>query len=68
MLEGTLEVQEKDEVVTLPSSELCVVRRDREHRVLAQGHASLILSEPAGIAPTRNVRAEITGDQHDWLE
>ncbi len=68
VLEGVLDVLERDEKVTLRAGEFCIVPRGREHRVVPRGHVRLILFEPAGIAHTGKVRAEITKDQYDRLE
>jgi mannose-6-phosphate isomerase-like protein (cupin superfamily) len=68
VLEGALDVAERDETVTLRAGEFCIVPRGREHRVVPYGHVKLILFEPAGIAHTGKVRAEITKDQYDRLD
>lgn len=68
VVEGALEVFERDGSVTLHSGEFCIVPRGREHRVVPQGRVKLILFEPAGIAHTGNVRSEITKDHYDRLE
>jgi mannose-6-phosphate isomerase-like protein (cupin superfamily) len=68
VLDGVLEVLERDETVTLHPGELCIVARGREHRVVPRGHVKLVLFEPDGIAHTGTVRAEITKDRYDRLE
>ncbi|MGV8038975.1 MAG: cupin domain-containing protein [Thermoanaerobaculaceae bacterium] len=68
VLEGALEVWERDGMATLLPGELCVVPRGREHRVVPRGHVKLVLFEPAGIAHTGKVRAEITLDRFDRLD
>jgi len=68
VLEGTLDVAERDETVTLHDGEFCIVPRGREHRVVPRGHVRLLLFEPAGIAHTGKVRAEITKDRYDRLD
>ncbi len=68
VLEGELEVHERDASVTLHPGEFCIVPRGREHRVAPRGHVKLVLFEPAGIAHTGNVRAEITKDRLDRLD
>lgn len=68
VLEGAMEVMERDETVTLNAGEFCIVPRGKEHRVVPQGHVKLMLFEPAGIAHTGKVRAEITLDEYDRLE
>ncbi len=67
VLEGVLDVLERDHTVTLHAGELCVVRRGSEHRVVPHGQVKLVLFEPAGIAHTGAVRAEITLDEYQWL-
>ena len=68
VLEGTLEVQERDHAVTLDAGEFCVVPRGREHRVVPHGTVKLVLFEPEGIAHTGGVRAEITLDHYERLD
>ena len=68
VLDGVLDVLERDETATLHAGELCIVPRGREHRVVPRGHVKLILFEPDGIAHTGKVRAEITRDRYDRLE
>jgi len=68
VLEGALDVLERDGSVTLRAGEFCVVQRGREHRVVPHGHVKLILFEPEAIAHTGNVRAEITKDHYDRLD
>ena len=68
VVDGELEVQEREETITLRAGEFCIVRKGIEHRVVPHGHVKLILFEPAGIAHTGSVRAEITKDRYDRLD
>ncbi len=68
VLEGELEVHERDGIATVRPGEFCIVPRGREHRVVPKGHVKLVLFEPAGIAHTGKVRAEITKDRFDRLD
>lgn len=68
VLDGTLDIQEEDEVLTLRAGEFYIVPRGREHRVVPRGHVKLMLFEPTGIAHTGDVRAEITRDSCDRLD
>ena len=68
VVEGVLDVMERENSVTLRAGEFCIVPRGREHRVVPQGHVRLILFEPEGIAHTGKVRAEITKESYDRLE
>lgn len=68
VVEGTLEIHDEDEVFTLQPDEFYVVSRGRKHRVVPRGHVKIMLFEPAGIAHTGEVRAEITRDSYDRLD
>lgn len=67
VLDGALEVHERDGATTLRAGEFCIVGRGIEHRVVPVGHVKLVLFEPAGIAHTGTVRSEITRDRFDRL-
>ena len=68
ILEGTLDVLERDKCVTLNAGEFVIVRKGLEHRVVPKGHVKLMLFEPQGIAHTGNVKADITLDRYERLE
>ncbi len=68
VIEGELDVLDLDGSVRLHPGEFCIVPHGREHRVVPRGHVKLVLLEPAGIAHTGNVRAEITRDHFDRLD
>lgn len=67
VLDGELEVHEKDGVTTLHPGEFCIVGRGVEHRVVPLGQVKLVLFEPAAIAHTGDVKAEITRESFDRL-
>lgn len=68
VIEGTLSILLKDTSVGVNPGEFYIVRKGTEHRVVPQGHVKLLLFEPAEIAHTGKVRAEITKDTFDRLE
>jgi mannose-6-phosphate isomerase-like protein (cupin superfamily) len=68
VIDGVLQVSTRDQTVTLRSGEFCVVPKGAEHRVVPEGHVRLVLVEPAGIAHTGSVRADITLDEYEVLE
>jgi mannose-6-phosphate isomerase-like protein (cupin superfamily) len=68
VIEGVLDVLERDGTVTLHPGEFTIVPHGREHRVVPHGHVKLMLFEPAGIEHTGKVRAEITKDHYDRLD
>jgi mannose-6-phosphate isomerase-like protein (cupin superfamily) len=68
VLEGTLDVLERDKAVTLHAGEFIIVRKGIEHRVVPQGHVKLMLFEPSEIAHTGTVKSEITKDRFERLD
>jgi len=68
VLEGTLDVLERDKSVTLHAGEFIIVRKGIEHRVVPRDHVKLMLFEPQGIAHTGKVKAEITLERYEHLE
>ena len=68
VVDGILDIHEKDKNVTLQTGEFYIVQRGIEHRVVPRGHVKLILFEPEGIAHTGKVKAEITKKSFDRLE
>ncbi|MFC2160427.1 cupin domain-containing protein [Acidobacteriota bacterium] len=67
VIEGELDVLEKETSKTLQSGEFCIVHRGIEHRVVPRGHVKLMLFEPADISHTGKERTEITKDHFDRL-
>lgn len=68
VVDGVLDIYEKDKNITLQPGEFYIVKRGIEHRVVPRGHVKLILFEPQGIAHTGKVKAEITKESFDRLE
>ncbi|MBN1996708.1 cupin domain-containing protein [candidate division KSB1 bacterium] len=68
VVDGILDIYEKDKKITLQNGEFYIVQRGIEHRVVPQGHVKLILFEPKGISHTGKVKAEITRESFDRLE
>ena len=68
VLEGILDIQMKDASIQVRPDEFYIVPRGVEHRVVPQGHVKLLLFEPANIAHTGTVRAEITKYRFDRLD
>ena len=68
VVDGVLDVHEKDERITLHAGEFYIVRSGVEHRVVPRGHVKLMLFEPDGIAHTGKIQAEITKKSFERLE
>ena len=68
VLDGELEILERDKTTVLRDGEFYIVPRGVEHRVVSKGPVRLMLFEPAGIAHTGQVKADITKKEFDRLE
>ncbi len=68
VVEGVLDVLERDRSVPIRAGEFYIVQKGVEHRVIPRGHVKLILFEPATISHTGSVKAEITKDVYDRLD
>ena len=68
VVDGILDIHEKDKLITLQTNEFYIVQRGVEHRVVPRGHVKLILFEPEDIAHTGKVKAEITKKSFDRLD
>jgi len=68
VVDGILEILEKDKTITLNAGEFYIVKKGVEHKVVPHGHVKIVLFEPAGIAHTGKVKSEITKESIDWLE
>lgn len=68
VVDGVLDIYEKDNTITLKSSEFYIVKKGVEHRVVPREHVKLLLFEPAGIAHTGKVKADLTKKSFDRLE
>ena len=68
VIEGILDVFEKDRTITLHRGEFYIVQRGTEHRVVPKSHVKLLLFEPAVISHTGDVKTEITKERFDRLE
>jgi mannose-6-phosphate isomerase-like protein (cupin superfamily) len=68
VVEGTLDIEDRNGKVTLQAGEFCIIPRGEEHKVVPRGHVKLMLFEPAGIAHTGQVQADITQDECQRLD
>jgi mannose-6-phosphate isomerase-like protein (cupin superfamily) len=68
VVDGILDIHEKDKNITLQTGEFYIVQRGVEHRVVPRGHVKLILFEPEGISHTGKVKAAITKKKFDRLD
>ena len=67
VIEGVLDIYEKDRHVTVKAGEFYIVNRGIEHRVVPQNKVKPMLYEPAAIQHTGSVKSEITKNKFTKL-
>lgn len=68
VIEGVLDVFEKDRQVTVNAGEFYIVNKGIEHRVVPQNRVKLMLFEPAEIKHTGSVKSKITKNKFEMLD
>ena len=68
VIDGTLDLYQRDKQITLEKGEFYVVKKGVEHKVIPRGHVKLLLIETEGSSHTGNVQSEITRTVYDKLE
>jgi mannose-6-phosphate isomerase-like protein (cupin superfamily) len=68
VVEGVLDIYEKDRQVTVKAGEFYIVNKGIEHRVVPQNKVKLLLFEPAKIQHTGSVKSEITKSKFSYLD
>lgn len=67
VLDGTLDIEFRDGVVTLCAGEMYVVPRGVEHKPSATHECKVMLVEPAGVINTGETRAALTAENDVWV-
>jgi len=60
VVEGVLNILEKDKITKVQAGEFYIVPRGIEHKVIPEGLVKLMLFEPKNISHTGNVTSDIT--------
>ncbi len=68
VIEGILEIYERDNNIIVNPGEFYIVRKGTEHKIKPRGTVKLLLFQPAETTHTGDVKTEITKDKFDRLE
>ncbi len=66
ILEGSLDIELRDGVVTLNKGEMFVVPKGLEHKPVAKDECHIMLVEPAGTINTGDVGGDLTAAE-EWI-
>ena len=67
VIEGSMKIEFKDEVVELNEGEMYVVPKGVEHKPFAEDECKVLLVEPRGIVNTGDVEGELTAANDVWI-
>ena len=67
VIAGKLDIEMRDQVITLAAGEMFVVPRGVEHRPVAHEECQLLLVEPKGVVNTGDVGGELTAANDVWV-
>jgi len=67
IIEGVLDIHERDRQVSVKPGEFYIVRKGVEHRVVPQGLVKLLLFQPAETNHTGDVKSDITQSEFKLL-
>lgn len=67
VLEGTLNIEFRDGVVTLNSGEMFVIPKGVEHKPVANSECKIMIIEPKGVVNTGDSAGELTAENDVWV-
>jgi mannose-6-phosphate isomerase-like protein (cupin superfamily) len=67
VIEGQLDIEFRDSVVTLKAGEMIVVPRGVEHKPKATDECKILLVEPRGVINTGEAESTLTARLNDWI-
>jgi len=67
VIEGTLNIEFRDGVVSLNSGEMFVIPKGVEHKPVADNECKIMLVEPKGVVNTGDSESELTAKNDVWV-
>jgi mannose-6-phosphate isomerase-like protein (cupin superfamily) len=67
VLEGILNIEFRDGIVTLNSGEMFVIPKGVEHKPVANNECKIMLVEPKGVVNTGDSGSELTAENDVWV-
>lgn len=67
VLEGTLNIEFRDGVVTLNSGEMFVIPKGVEHKPVANSECKIMIIEPKGVVNTGDSNSSLTAENDVWV-
>ena len=67
VIEGTLNIEFREGIVTLNSGEMFVIPKGMEHKPVAVNECKIMLVEPKGVVNTGDSDSELTAPNDVWV-
>jgi mannose-6-phosphate isomerase-like protein (cupin superfamily) len=67
VIEGTLNIEFRDGVVSLDSGEMFVIPKGVEHKPVANSECKIVIVEPKGVVNTGDSGSELTAQNDVWV-
>lgn len=67
VIEGSLQIEFRDGVVSLDSGEMFVIPKGVEHKPIASSECKLLIVEPKGVINTGDSESEFTAQNNVWV-
>ncbi len=67
VIEGTLDIEFRDNVVSLNSGEMFVIPKGVEHKPVANNECKIMIVEPKGVINTGDAAGELTAPNDVWV-
>lgn len=67
VIDGSLDIEFRDGIVTLKSGEMFVIPKGIEHKPKATSECKIMLIEPKGVVNTGNADSELTYQDDVWV-
>lgn len=67
VIEGTLNIEFREGVVTLNSGEMFVIPKGVEHKPIATEECKIMIVEPKGVVNTGDASSELTAEDDVWV-
>jgi len=67
VMEGTLNIEFRDGMVTLESGEMFVIPKGVEHKPMADAECKIMIIEPKGVINTGEADGQLTAENDVWI-
>jgi mannose-6-phosphate isomerase-like protein (cupin superfamily) len=67
VIQGSLSIEFRDDIVTLDTGEMFVIPRGVEHKPVAKSECQIMIVEPKGVVNTGDASTDLTAQNDIWV-